>query len=128
MKKKLFAKLLSFFRYIMLCGYPPFYGQCGSDCGWERGEMCNSCQEMLFTSIQDGFYEFPETEWSCVSEEAKDLIRHLLVRDPSKRYVASEVLKHPWITDPPEATPLATPRILTRYLTTVFLVICLTIY
>lgn len=103
------------FRYIMLCGYPPFYGQCGIDCGWERGEMCQNCQEMLFTSIQDGFYEFPEAEWSTVSEEAKDLIRHLLVREPSKRFTAAEVLKDVWVTNPPEATPLATPRILTRY-------------
>ncbi|KAL4236439.1 MAP kinase-interacting serine/threonine-protein kinase 1 [Mactra antiquata] len=100
--------------YIMLCGYPPFYGQCGSDCGWERGEMCQNCQEMLFTSIQDSFYEFPDEEWSTVSEEAKDLIRHLLVRDPSKRFTAADVLKDVWVTDPPEATPLATPRILTR--------------
>lgn len=30
--------------YIMLCGYPPFYGQCGEDCGWERGETCHNCQ------------------------------------------------------------------------------------
>ena len=30
--------------YIMLCGYPPFYGQCGKDCGWERGEACPACQ------------------------------------------------------------------------------------
>ena len=36
--------------YILLCGYPPFYGNCGSDCGWERGEACMSCQEMLFES------------------------------------------------------------------------------
>lgn len=100
--------------YIMLCGYPPFYGQCGSDCGWERGEMCNSCQEMLFTSIQDGFYEFPEAEWSPVSEDAKDLIRKLLVRDPSKRYSANNVLHHQWVANPPFATPLATPRVLTR--------------
>ncbi|KAH3773574.1 MAP kinase-interacting serine/threonine-protein kinase 1-like isoform X2 [Dreissena polymorpha] len=100
--------------YIMLCGYPPFYGQCGSECGWERGEMCQACQEMLFTSIQDGFYEFPEAEWSCVSEEAKDLIRRLLVREPSKRYSAADVLRHKWIVSPPDATPLATPRILTR--------------
>lgn len=100
--------------YIMLCGYPPFYGQCGSDCGWERGEMCHNCQEMLFTSIQDGFYDFPAAEWCTISEEAKDLIKKLLVRDPSKRYTATEVLKDPWITHPPHATPLATPRILTR--------------
>ncbi|XP_052774614.1 MAP kinase-interacting serine/threonine-protein kinase 1-like [Mya arenaria] len=100
--------------YIMLCGYPPFYGQCGSDCGWERGEMCSLCQEMLFTSIQDSFYEFPEAEWSNVSEEAKDLIRHLLVRNPSERYSAAEVLRHQWIVSPPAATPLATPKILTR--------------
>lgn len=106
---------MPFCRYIMLCGYPPFYGQCGSDCGWERGEMCSNCQETLFNSIQEGLYEFPEAEWSCISEEAKDLIRHLLVREPRKRYTAADVLKDPWITHPPEATPLATPRILTRY-------------
>lgn len=100
--------------YIMLCGYPPFYGQCGSDCGWEKGEMCNNCQETLFTSIQDGFYEFPEAEWSNISQDAKDLIQKLLVRDPSKRYSAAEVLSHQWVVNPPAATPLATPRILTR--------------
>lgn len=30
--------------YILLCGYPPFYGSCGSDCGWEKGENCQACQ------------------------------------------------------------------------------------
>lgn len=100
--------------YIMLCGYPPFYGQCGEDCGWERGEACQNCQELLFNSIQDGMYEFPEEEWRCVSDNAKDLIRHLLVRNPRKRYSAADVLEHPWVTSPPEATPLATPHILTR--------------
>lgn len=98
----------------MLCGYPPFYGQCGEDCGWERGEACQDCQELLFNSIQESVYEFPEDEWSCVSESAKDLIRHLLVRNPRKRYSAADVLKHPWVTKPQAATPLATPLILTR--------------
>uniref|UniRef100_A0A0B7B9H0 Protein kinase domain-containing protein n=1 Tax=Arion vulgaris TaxID=1028688 RepID=A0A0B7B9H0_9EUPU len=100
--------------YIMLCGYPPFYGQCGEDCGWERGEACQDCQELLFNSIQESVYEFPEDEWSCVSESAKDLIRHLLVRNPRKRYSAADVLKHPWVTKPQAATPLATPQVLTR--------------
>lgn len=100
--------------YIMLCGYPPFYGQCGEGCGWEQGEACHDCQELLFTSIQDGVYQFPEDEWQGVSDNAKDLIKHLLVRNPRKRYSAADVLAHPWVTSPAAATPLATPHILTR--------------
>ena len=102
-------------RYIMLCGYPPFYGQCGEDCGWERGEPCQDCQDSLFTRIQDGIYDFPDNEWNNISSEAKDLIQKLLVRDPRKRLSAVEVLHHPWVMTPPAATPLATPRVLTRF-------------
>jgi len=100
--------------YIMVCGYPPFYGQCGEDCGWERGEACQDCQELLFTSIQDGVYDFPEVEWECVSDSAKDLVRHLLVRNPRKRYSAQDVLNHPWVTNQQSSNQLATPQILTR--------------
>ncbi|XP_048764180.2 MAP kinase-interacting serine/threonine-protein kinase 1-like isoform X2 [Ostrea edulis] len=100
--------------YIMLCGYPPFYGQCGEDCGWEKGEACQDCQDSLFNRIQDGIFDFPDNEWSDVSFEAKDLIRKLLVRDPRKRLSAVEVLHHPWVQTPPAPTPLATPRVLTR--------------
>lgn len=83
--------------YILLCGYPPFYGNCGKDCGWERGDNCQQCQNQLFTSIQDGRYEFPDREWSSISEEAKDLIRSLLVKNAMGRISAAEVLKHPWL-------------------------------
>lgn len=83
--------------YILLCGYPPFYGKCGLDCGWERGENCSSCQELLFHSIQEGTYEFPEPEWNGISDEAKNLIRGLLVKEASERISAQGVLQHPWL-------------------------------
>jgi MAP kinase interacting serine/threonine kinase len=100
--------------YILLCGYPPFYGNCGSDCGWERGEACTACQEMLFESIQEGSYEFPDNEWIDISEEAKDLINHLLVKDAQKRFSAAQVLQHPWVVEGGAKTLLDTPRIMRR--------------
>ncbi|XP_054161419.1 MAP kinase-interacting serine/threonine-protein kinase 1-like [Oppia nitens] len=100
--------------YILLCGYPPFYGCCGSDCGWERGEFCQSCQDQLFTCIQDGTYDFPEREWTFISEDAKDLIRHLLVKDASQRYTAEMVLNHRWVACGGPRTLLETPRVIRR--------------
>ncbi|XP_043071014.1 probable serine/threonine-protein kinase MARK-C isoform X2 [Drosophila grimshawi] len=83
--------------YILLCGYPPFSGNCGEDCGWNRGENCRTCQELLFESIQEGHFSFPEAEWHDVSNEAKDLICRLLVKEASKRLSAEAVLNHTWI-------------------------------
>ncbi|XP_052460458.1 MAP kinase-interacting serine/threonine-protein kinase 2 [Carassius gibelio] len=83
--------------YIMLSGYPPFVGHCGSDCGWENGDPCHACQNTLFESIQEGKYEFPEKEWAHISSSAKDLISKLLVRDAKKRLSAAQVLQHPWV-------------------------------
>lgn len=105
--------------YILLCGYPPFYGNCGTNCGWERGENCRSCQQMLFTSIQEGNYEFPDAEWSNISKEAKDLISGLLVKQANQRLSAECVLAHPWINPGPESCeiadrPLTTPQIIRR--------------
>lgn len=40
--------------YILLSGYPPFSGNCEEDCGWNRGENCQRCQELLFESIREG--------------------------------------------------------------------------
>lgn len=68
---------------------------------------------MLFEKIQEGTYDFPDREWAHISSNAKDLISHMLVRDPSLRYSADQILAHPWVKDPP-ATYLATPSILSR--------------
>uniref|UniRef100_A0A7E4VL40 Protein kinase domain-containing protein n=1 Tax=Panagrellus redivivus TaxID=6233 RepID=A0A7E4VL40_PANRE len=94
--------------YVMLCGYPPFYGSCDNeDCAWNQGEACDDCQESLFRSIQKADYEFPE-DWDMVSDEAKDLINHLLVKDVNARYTAEEVLNHPWVVHEAPQLPLQT--------------------
>lgn len=100
--------------YILLCGYPPFYGCCGSDCGWERGQFCQACQDQLFTSIRRGVYDFPEKDWSHISDAAKDLIRHLLVKDASQRYTAKDVLNHAWVEKGGPSNLLQTPRVIRR--------------
>uniref|UniRef100_A0A4W3GPF1 non-specific serine/threonine protein kinase n=1 Tax=Callorhinchus milii TaxID=7868 RepID=A0A4W3GPF1_CALMI len=100
--------------YIMLSGYPPFVGNCGSSCGWDRGEACRACQNMLFESIQEGKYEFPEKDWACISDGAKDLICKLLVRDAKYRLSAAQVLEHPWVQGNAPERRLPTPQILQR--------------
>ena len=67
----------------MLCGYPPFYAE-------ENNE--------LFKLIKDCDYEFHMPYWESISEDAKDLIKKLLVADSKKRLSAEEILNHPWIT------------------------------
>lgn len=101
--------------YIMLCGYVPFFGSCekADSCGWNEGKPCDSCQEDLFEKIRQGSFEFPSEEWDNISEDAKDLIRHLLVKDVRQRYTASDVLEHPWINSAPP-TALNTANLLRK--------------
>jgi len=105
---------LGIIMYILLCGYAPFSGNCGLDCGWERGESCIECQEMLFASIKGGEVIFPIQHWDKVSLQAKDLILHLLVRDSAKRLDADQVLDHPWVLNGGPTTVLQTPTNLQR--------------
>jgi len=98
--------------YIMLFGRPPFTGKCGLQCGWDDGEACASCQELLFLNITSGRITFPSEEH--ISEGAKDLILHLLVKDARKRYTAQQVLCHPWMTNEGTDNILSTPANLRR--------------
>jgi len=68
--------------YILLCGYPPFYADNAP---------------ALFKKIMDVKYDFDDPSWDDVSEDAKDLIRHLLVKNPDERYTAQQCKEHPWI-------------------------------
>jgi serine/threonine protein kinase len=68
--------------YILLGGYPPFIEQ---------------NQRTLFRKIRKGQYEFHEEYWGQVSDDAKDLIRNLLVVDPDKRFTSDDALANKWI-------------------------------
>jgi len=68
--------------YLLLCGFPPFYGETLPE---------------VFEQIMKAEYDFPEPYWTEISKEAKDLIGKLLVVDASKRLTATQALKHPWV-------------------------------
>jgi len=67
--------------YILLCGYPPFYGD---------GETA------VFRKIKEAKFCFPSPEWDGVGAEAKDLISGLLRQDPEQRLTAQAALGHWW--------------------------------
>lgn len=69
--------------YILLSGYPPFYADSAP---------------ALFKKIMDVKYDFEDSVWDDISDAAKDLIRNLLVKQPSKRFTARQVLEHEWLT------------------------------
>jgi len=70
--------------YMLLCGFPPFFDAQGN-------------QKRLYKLIKLGKYRFPSPYWDYVSENAKDLVRRLLVLDPTKRFSAKQTLAHQWV-------------------------------
>ena len=67
--------------YIMLSGDPPFNGENDNE---------------IYRNIVKKKFDFPDNEWKNISNDAKDLISHMLC-DPDKRYTAQEVLQHNWV-------------------------------
>eukprot|EP00434_Breviolum_minutum_P031333 symbB.v1.2.027706.t1/scaffold2863.1/size68590/9 len=70
--------------YVMLCGYPPFYGE--------------SDQEVL-DEVRQGKVKFQAADWKNVSEDAKALIKNLLQMSPKDRYTAEQALNDVWIKE-----------------------------
>jgi serine/threonine protein kinase len=68
--------------YILLCGYPPFYGK---------------NEKELFEKILSRKFEFHDRFWGKISAEAKDLINTLIEPNPLKRLTSKQALQHPWI-------------------------------
>ncbi|XP_040291090.1 myosin light chain kinase 2, skeletal/cardiac muscle isoform X2 [Bufo bufo] len=70
--------------YMMVSGLSPFLG-------------ANDAETM--NSVLSGEADFDEEPFELVSEEAKDFISNLLVREKSGRMSAGQCLKHPWLND-----------------------------
>jgi calcium-dependent protein kinase len=56
--------------YILLCGYPPFYGESDTE---------------IFDSVRTGRFDFPSPEWDTISDTAKQFVRFMLQKDPEIR-------------------------------------------
>lgn len=68
--------------YILLCGFPPFYGD---------------DHIRLFAQIQKGTFTFTPPYWDCVSDVVKDLIRRMLTVNPARRISAEDAQAHEWL-------------------------------
>ena len=81
--------------YFSLLGRPPFL-----DSNPERlGELIRTCR-----------YDNCEGEgWERVSDDAKDLVRRLLVADHRARLTATAVLSHPWVAQAAVIEGMAPP-------------------
>ena len=72
--------------YILLSGDPPFNG---------------SSDSIIYSKIAEMRYSFPEKKWKNVSNDAKDLITHMLVPE-EERLTAEQVLAHKWFKNASE--------------------------
>ncbi|KAI8092518.1 kinase-like domain-containing protein [Halteromyces radiatus] len=68
--------------YTMLCGFPPFY---------------DDSIDILTEKVARGHYSFLSPWWDSVSDDAKDLVAHLLCVDPNERYDIHQFMQHPWM-------------------------------
>jgi len=78
--------------YILLCGYPPFFGDKDED---------------ILKAVKKGYFDFPSPDWDAITPQAKDLITQMLTHDPVKRPSAEKMLEHKWLelqADQPSGT------------------------
>jgi len=68
--------------YILLCGYPPFYGDNDAT---------------IFQAVRVGHFDFPAPEWDTISDLAKEFIGKLLEKTESNRPSAADAMKHEWL-------------------------------
>ncbi|CAK9102722.1 unnamed protein product [Durusdinium trenchii] len=69
--------------YILLSGSPPFSG---------------ADTMAVLDSVRQADLSFDQKEWSAISKEAMDMLKVLLMKDPSQRVTADSALKEAWLT------------------------------
>ena len=67
--------------YILLSGDPPFNGPSDT---------------VIYKKIVEMKFDFPDKKWANISEDAKDLIKHMIAPE-DERYNARQVMEHPWM-------------------------------
>ncbi|KAG7218327.1 hypothetical protein INR49_020467 [Caranx melampygus] len=72
--------------FVCLGGYPPFHENFG--------------HQSITDQIIRGEFTMVQSKWRHVSDQAKDVVKKLLVVDPALRLTIDEALQHPWLQDP----------------------------
>ena len=89
--------------YCLLSGDLPFNGFSDAD---------------IYSKIKKLQFDFPENKWKNISNEAKDLLNHMLTPE-KERFTASQVLAHPWfniINDKPLEKLKFNPKFFKSYI------------
>jgi len=89
--KKVDSWAIGIIFYILLSGVHPF--------------QIDDEDEML-DNIEIGEWQWIGDEWEQISEDAKDLITHLMDPDPETRYSIDQALAHPWLSSEKTTAPL----------------------
>jgi len=69
--------------YLLVSGYPPFYG---------------SNLKKLLRRVSKAEFDYKPAPFKHVTDEAKDVIDHLLVLDTTKRWTPDDLLKNAWVS------------------------------
>lgn len=72
--------------YVLLSGLSPFMGETDIE---------------TMANVTVAKYDFDDEAFNEISEDAKDFIRKLLVKDKESRPSAAECLRHAWVAPPP---------------------------
>nr|KJB17648.1 hypothetical protein B456_003G009500 [Gossypium raimondii] len=70
--------------YILLCGKRPF---------WDKTE------DGIFKEVLKNKPDFRRKPWPTISDDAKDFLKKMLVKDPRARLTAAQALSHQWVRE-----------------------------